>query len=81
MWWEGKWEPKRATVETEAKREEKKKVVEEDVLESDGDEKTTKTTKDKDKDIPPLTEDDKTKTPNRLRQSRVLFPDTFPYIS
>lgn len=64
--WDGKWEPKRATVETEAKREEKKKVVEEDVLESDGDEKTTKTTKDKDKDIPPLTEDDKTKTPNRL---------------
>ena len=47
--WDGKWEPKRAAVETRAMGEDKKKVVEDGhVAESDGEEKRT-TTKDRPK--------------------------------
>ena len=62
--WDGKWEPKRATVETEAMSADKKKVEDGDVAESDVDEKTT-TTNDqpREEDIPSTAEDDNTANP------------------
>jgi MFS family permease len=53
--WDGKWEPKRAAVETRAMGEDKKKAEEEgDVAESDGEEKTTTKDRLKGENIPSI---------------------------